>query len=81
MFVKCCGNGVEGLETGFCNSVVPTGEVQSCVVFCRPLVEYGSEVFCLLKAHAGVHFKEVFEIIGYSVSVGETLFFGNVSTE
>lgn len=37
--------------------------------------------FGFLEAHAGVHFKEVFEVVGYSISVGEALFFGNVSTE
>ena len=37
--------------------------------------------FGFLEAHAGVHLKEVLEIVGYSVSVGEALFFGNVSTE
>ena len=38
-------------------------------------------VFGFLEAHAGVHFKEVLEIVGYSITVGEALFFGNVSTE
>lgn len=37
--------------------------------------------FGLLETHAGVHLKEVFEIVGYSVSVSETLFFENISTE
>lgn len=37
--------------------------------------------FGFFKAHARVHLKEVLEIVGYSVSVGEALFFGNVSTE
>lgn len=37
--------------------------------------------FGFLEVHAGVHVKKMFEIIGYSVSVGEALFFGNVSTE
>ena len=34
-----------------------------------------------LDAHAGVHFKEVLEIIGYSAAVGEPLFFGYTSSE
>ena len=34
-----------------------------------------------LDAHAGVHFKEVFEVVRHSITVGEALFFGNVSTE
>lgn len=34
-----------------------------------------------LDAHAGVHLKEVLEIVGYSATVGEALFFGNISTE
>ena len=37
--------------------------------------------FCFLKAHAGVHLKEVLEIVRLSTSVGEALFFGNISTE
>lgn len=37
--------------------------------------------FSFLEAHAGVHLKEVLEIVGYSVIVGEALFFGNISTE
>lgn len=37
--------------------------------------------FGFLEAHAGVHLKEVLEIIGDSVAVGEALVFGNVSTE
>lgn len=37
--------------------------------------------FGFLEAHAGVQLKEVLEIIGYSVTVGEALFFGNVSTD
>ena len=37
--------------------------------------------FGFFKAHAGVHLKEVLEIVGYSVSVSEALFFGNISTE
>lgn len=37
--------------------------------------------FGFLEAHAGVHLKGMLEIIGYSVSVGEALFFGNISTE
>lgn len=31
-----------------------------------------------LEAHAGVYLKEVLEIIGYSVTVGEALFFVNI---
>ena len=34
-----------------------------------------------LEAHAGVHFKEVLEVVRNSVTVGEALFFGNISTE
>ena len=37
--------------------------------------------FGFLEAHAGVHLKEVFEIVRHSVTVGEALFFGNISTE
>lgn len=35
--------------------------------------------FGFLEAHAGVHLKKVLEIIWYSVSVSEALFFGNIS--
>ena len=37
--------------------------------------------FGFLEAHAGVHFKEVLEVVWHSVTVGEALFFGNISTE
>lgn len=37
--------------------------------------------FGFLEVHAGVHLKEVLEIVWYSVTVGEALFFGNISTE
>jgi len=37
--------------------------------------------FGFFEAHAWVHLKEVLEIILYSVSVSEALFFGNISTE
>ena len=37
--------------------------------------------FGFLEAHAGVHLKEVLEVVRHSVSVGEALFFGIISTE
>ena len=37
--------------------------------------------FGFLEAHAGMHLKEVFEVVRHSVTFGEALFFGNISTE
>lgn len=37
--------------------------------------------FGSLEAHAGVHFKEVLEVVLHSVTVGEALFFGDIFTE
>lgn len=34
-----------------------------------------------IEAHAGVHFKTVFEVVRHSVTVGKALFYGNVSSE
>lgn len=37
--------------------------------------------FGFIEAHAGVHFKEVLEVVLHSVTVGEALFFGDILTE
>ncbi len=48
-------------------------------LFCFLLVT--ETVQSLFNAHAGVHFKEVLEVVRQSVTVSEALFFRNVSTE
>lgn len=34
-----------------------------------------------LYTHAGVHFKEMLEVVRHSTTAGKALFFGNISTE
>lgn len=44
MFIESGSNGVERLETGFTDTVVPLGEIESCGVFGRAFVEDFPEI-------------------------------------